>query len=1088
MGKYDNWLINGVHPKWIVSVDKKLPKITLHCASQPGPEFEDAQDEIELFEQIACNTINNKPLINGGTDLQTSIDGKVVTITDGIHTWDGAIEYTVPTIDDTSETLVKWDMVIYVQLESASSKLPYSIYRPDFRLYGNIEYEPWTDNIYLITSGYGRPVTGKGVETDTFDPIIFNWDGRGKIYIASSWMGVAKDNLIDIDDEIIVSNGTETIRQAYNTNIYAPGKALNITSLLVEGDNEITVSIHDIYGAKIGCGPLYILRDTLPFNKGGTVQNVPYDVSQDNSSDLVWDNLETIQETDENLASVYNNNMGQSMESCKIIAKDFGFDIPTGMLITRLQANIMVANNITENISSATLRQRTKIKYPTEAHFPTDPGRLIPWEDLTNILVNDETNLAHATNISTTDPLKTTEISVDDFGFDIPADAIVKRLKVKLGYANNSEVIDTSLAARLRTQNKFPTVFEQENTGIQWENLENIGADDDVLATTLSNTGRPAFTSNITMKDFGFDIPEDAVVTGVKAKLKYANNSNTLGYTRTRQVTNTTQILGNFEDGYSDPDPLITTQRNNVNAGGDLWKGNQTWDGISNSEYAGVGNVVLMQHGPGNGKSALYVAHVNYIPQIPEGSTIDRVRIQVKCGSQNANPVSPNGDLVIWRGDINNPSSNSGINLGRHQRAKDNLETITVDTNTLSSHFTSLLLNADNLRADNLYIGFSDIVGANQYSWLEYIKVIVDFTIPDITKNNVVNVNGLETLSDAIIQSAQNNLKVKEWNLTRFSNKPSVYNNPEFFVAYHATVGVDDFAYMDSLDVTITYELTVENNVHIIGVNGQKIVRNYIKSESDRLQELLLDSNDGSINLVSTDPATYNDPTFNISYQTTLSTLKEAWVDYIEVEILYELAMSGNQIINVNGQEIFWNFKKGTNPNNMELLKLDTLDGGIPTFSDDPAVYNDPEFYVSYKNSVGSFNTIWIKYIEFIITYKVGTLAPITRTDPNAEGYEFGFMQITETRLVKEVQVVGNACNLPATLTLNGIKQSMHYSHDHNGGDIGLDGQESLSYTLNPPVTVLEFVSEKHLPPYDGEDLAENNKGIRLSQIKVIYK
>ena len=96
-------------------------------------------------------------------------------------------------------------------------------------------------------------------------------------------------------------------------------------------------------------------------------------------------------------------------------------------------------------------------------------------------------------------------------------------------------------------------------------------------------------------------------------------------------------------------------------------------------------------------------------------------------------------------------------------------------------------------------------------------------------------------------------------------------------------------------------------------------------------------------------------------------------------------------------------------------------------------------------------------------------------------------MTITDTRPIKSVEVYGSACNLPATLTVNGVTQTWGVSHDHNTGDTGSDGLQYLTFTISPPATILNFTSSTHLPPTAEGDSAADNSGSRLNQIKVTY-
>ncbi len=184
--------------------------------------------------------------------------------------------------------------------------------------------------------------------------------------------------------------------------------------------------------------------------------------------------------------------------------------------------------------------------------------------------------------------------------------------------------------------------------------------------------------------------------------------------------------------------------------------------------------------------------------------------------------------------------------------------------------------------------------------------------------------------------------------------------------------------------------------------------------------------------------------------------------------------------------EAIKDYAQGTDPSNMQTIVLDSLDGSLPYFSTDPSAYNDPNFTVSYSATLDKYKEVWVDYIQVIITYvpKDQDMS----SDPNAAGREIGIMTITEDRAVKQVEVQGNACNLPATLAVNGNIQSWHYSHDHNTDDTGEDGLETLTFTISPPSMILSFLSSQHLAPVDGVNSAALNSGCYLKQVKVVYE
>ncbi len=102
----------------------------------------------------------------------------------------------------------------------------------------------------------------------------FNWDGTGEIYICSNCNANIDTDVIWTDDEIIVKN-VVTGHEIYQIDAPNPGVAgplgtspegsanspdLNITSLLVTGNNNINITISDLYGSLTGCSPLFFVQ------------------------------------------------------------------------------------------------------------------------------------------------------------------------------------------------------------------------------------------------------------------------------------------------------------------------------------------------------------------------------------------------------------------------------------------------------------------------------------------------------------------------------------------------------------------------------------------------------------------------------------------------------------------------------------------------------------------------------------------------------------------------------------------------------------------------------------------------------------
>jgi hypothetical protein len=132
-------------PRWIVSVDdSQFPKITLHCASSNDliiydERFPNPRDEIEMWNKLSCNNINETILSGGGTDVQGSLDGQILTISEGSNTWRGAIYPISSTPDDTADNFIEYDIIIQVAINTENS----TIYQPDLRNYANIAYNAY---------------------------------------------------------------------------------------------------------------------------------------------------------------------------------------------------------------------------------------------------------------------------------------------------------------------------------------------------------------------------------------------------------------------------------------------------------------------------------------------------------------------------------------------------------------------------------------------------------------------------------------------------------------------------------------------------------------------------------------------------------------------------------------------------------------------------------------------------------------------------------------------------------------------------------------------------------------------------------
>ena len=256
---YD-WILNGLKPFNIISVDDtSFPKVTLHCAAHyTDIRYETPLDEIKAFEAMASLGITTEPTLTGGTDVQTSIDGELIPVTDGDENWFAAVYPLQYTSDDEAKTLIKFDLILELQIVNVN-------------IIPDAPTDPTSTKPYnLITNGYTYKITTIDVATKYLGTFTFNWNGSGHVYICSDWLADPATDTINIDDAITVTNGNgTTIDVRYGGGAFpnqpggnnsTSGPPLNITGLLSEGTNQLTIGIRDIYGTYLGCGPLFMVQ------------------------------------------------------------------------------------------------------------------------------------------------------------------------------------------------------------------------------------------------------------------------------------------------------------------------------------------------------------------------------------------------------------------------------------------------------------------------------------------------------------------------------------------------------------------------------------------------------------------------------------------------------------------------------------------------------------------------------------------------------------------------------------------------------------------------------------------------------------
>jgi hypothetical protein len=279
VGTYLDWSIGGLIPTWIVDVKwgfggassssgssagRADSTVTLHCATK-------TRDEIETFKTLMTPVFTNTNLLNGGTDLQVTPDGQILTIVNGSYTWNGIIssvqfdEDEYATID--GDAAIEFDIILELQRGAGA-------------ISENVACVPaqMTDNAIQISAGFDQPDQMIGEKIDLGSTpggvtingdfntgcVCFNWDGTGRVFIVSDPTADPTTNTIFTDDAMTVTNKTNS-QSLYATsgnvgNGQAQYPAPEITSILQAGNNCVNVVIQDLYGDLIGCSALYIVQ------------------------------------------------------------------------------------------------------------------------------------------------------------------------------------------------------------------------------------------------------------------------------------------------------------------------------------------------------------------------------------------------------------------------------------------------------------------------------------------------------------------------------------------------------------------------------------------------------------------------------------------------------------------------------------------------------------------------------------------------------------------------------------------------------------------------------------------------------------
>ncbi|MBC7109228.1 MAG: hypothetical protein H5T41_10700 [Methanomassiliicoccales archaeon] len=152
--------------------------------------------------------------------------------------------------------------------------------------------------------------------------------------------------------------------------------------------------------------------------------------------------------------------------------------------------------------------------------------------------------------------------------------------------------------------------------------------------------------------------------------------------------------------------------------------------------------------------------------------------------------------------------------------------------------------------------------------------------------------------------------------------------------------------------------------------------------------------------------------------------------------------------------------------------------------------FEDPTVNFRFGLATEPYKHFWIDVVYFRLEYVLDSIIQSeSQYDPGFYGSEIGYLLIREDRPVKEVQLLGSACNIPvsgAWVEVNGVRQYWHYSHDHNDGDTGEDGIELLTFQLPEASKIIEIKTSRHDPP-SSNITAETNSGCKLVYIRLVY-
>ena len=300
----DDWIIHGISPKIDADagIDRSGNKVTCNFITRLKDFPDDIKTEVNQIMEISSRDITNVSNLTGGTTLTVGIDGIPVAVSDGVESWWAGVHTPKVKIDKwTKHTLYwsveldlliinnKWNInnslkaISHISLYDSNdptdpnnpnglkciTTLKSNTYANTLKCISTI-YDPLHPpappyvppvpfNPIHITNGFARAVSVRGelVNLGTFS---FNWAGNGRVFISGLPVYDPPNDIISVDDSLVIINGygNQIILPYMTATSIAPAEGPDITNLLRVGNNKITVKILDVYGARIGCGYLWI--------------------------------------------------------------------------------------------------------------------------------------------------------------------------------------------------------------------------------------------------------------------------------------------------------------------------------------------------------------------------------------------------------------------------------------------------------------------------------------------------------------------------------------------------------------------------------------------------------------------------------------------------------------------------------------------------------------------------------------------------------------------------------------------------------------------------------------------------------------